>query len=130
MKNLIYKAMVEKGYANNAGALCGIRTDERLLNVGDELGSSRDWAAEDAAREINFEEVEIYCDGTCATGFGYLWFDEDSKEDDLKTIEKAILLNKSYPGEHMYLIAGDGSEYGNDDAEVILSNAVVIAVLS
>ena len=78
MEELVLNALIEN---NNKYCVYGLRTDDRVFNVGDELGCSRD----------------LY------------W--------------------ENYDGAHMYLIAGDDSEYGNDPAEIIIRNAVVVAVI-
>lgn len=97
----------------------GIRTDDRELNIGDELGCSHDWDFE------NDTPSEELLPGICATGFGELWYDED----DIETIEKALNAHKSYYGKHTYLIGGYFEKYGDDESEVIISDAEVIAVL-
>ena len=100
----------------------GIRTDSRAYAVGDELPNSYDW---------NIEEIEGIdrkpLPGTCATGFGYLWF--DGEQDDIDTVRKALTINARYEGKHRYLIGGLDDYYGEDEAEVIIRNAEVIAVI-
>ena len=55
--------------------------------------------------------------------------DEDSLDDDLETIERAMKINSAYSGAHTYLIGGMDYEDGVDQAEVVISNAEVIAVI-
>lgn len=104
----------------------GIRTCADEYKAGDCCAASYDWTDGIPGEQL---------DGTCATGFGYLWLydnaDEEDIADDVATIQKALDLHRSisYPGQHMYLIAGNDSEYGNDDAEVIISGAEVVAVI-
>lgn len=43
-----------------------------------------------------------------------------------ENIEWALDTIKQYMGEHIYLIAGDGCQSGNDIDEIIISNATVI----
>lgn len=114
MEELVLNALIEN---NNKYCVYGLRTDDRVFNVGDELGCSRDLYWE------NTEET--YLPGTCATGFGYLWYDED----DIDEVRKALARQQDYDGAHMYLIAGEGEGYGNDPQEVIISHAVVVAVI-
>ena len=114
MEELVLNALIEN---NNTYCVYGLRTDDRVLKVGDELGCSRDLYWE------NTEET--YLSGTCATGFGYLWYDED----DIDEVRKALARQQDYDGAHMYLIAGDDSEYGNDPAEIIIRNAVVVTAI-
>ena len=104
----------------------GIRTCNGEYAIGDELAPSYNW--DDEKDEEDWELLN----GTCATGFGYLWMGDEDKQDDLETIRKALAIHTKarYPGCHTYLIATrTGSEYGNDTAEIILENAEVIAVI-
>lgn len=93
----------------------GIRRDDRVFKIGEELPHSYDWNTED-------EEL----DGTCATGFGHLWF--DGEQDDIDTVQAALDVNEMYDGENIYLIAGWSSEYGNDEDEIIINGAEVVAI--
>ena len=106
---------------NNGYRYFGIRTG-RVAEIGEELECSHGWNYE------NDCESEELLDGTCATGFnGSLWF--DGEEDD-ELVEQAIALNKKrYGGDMQYVIAGYDSEYGNDEQEVIISGATVIAII-
>ena len=100
----------------------GIRTDDRSFKAGDsDLGCSRDWD------HVIDNYSKDYLPGICATGIGYLWL--DGSEDDAITIQKAIDSNSKYCGEHQYLIAGEFADYGEDPDEVIIRNAVVLAVI-
>ena len=97
----------------------GIRTDVRELVVGDEFGNSLD------------SDTEEDLGGTCAVGYSdMLWGDDD----DIKTIQTMVdrshAYDYAYSGTaHKYLIVGTGFEYGNDDDEVIIYNAEVLACL-
>lgn len=120
MEKIIMEALVENNYKYR---YYGIRTDSREFSVGDEIGYSR-----------NLDETDEYhyggsLPGTCATGFGCLWF--DGEEEDADTIKNAISTHEEvgYIGTHQYLIAGDDQTYGNDKGEVIIENAVVVAVI-
>lgn len=117
MEDKILNTLMQKGFDYQ---VYGIRTEGRLLNVGDELGVSKEW---DFENDREFEDK--YYDGICATGFGYLWFDED----DMDEIKKALAINSKYSAEHQYLIGGTSYEYGDDEQEVIVKDAVVLAVL-
>jgi len=114
MKEMVLNALIENGYKYN---YYGLRTDDRILSVGEEVGDSLDTYWDN--------DEETYLDGTSATGFGCLWYDDD----DMDEVEKALKIQESYVGSHMYLIAGDSSTYGDDPAEVIIRNAVVVAVI-
>lgn len=100
----------------------GIRTEDRQFTVGDTgLGCSRDWD-----HDID-DFSEDYLPGICATGIGYLWL--DGGEDDINAIQEALNYNNGYIGDHQYLIAGELASDGEDPYEVILRNAVVLAVI-
>lgn len=103
----------------------GFRTCNDDLAIGDELAASYD-LSDDA-------EPDTLLDGTSATGFDYLWlYDEPSDEDladDLATIEKALETNATYCGRRTYLIAGQRSSEGQDEDEIVIANAEVIAII-
>ena len=125
MTREILKAMM-KAKENNSWINCfGLRTENRELNVGDELGCSLAW---DEENDRPYEDK--YLDGICATGFGYLWLIDEDDEDDLKAIEKAIEIHSAYNGAHTYLVAGTGFEYGNDEEEIVIAGSEVIAVIA
>ena len=106
---------------NNGYTSFGVRTGENV-KIGQELECSHDWDYE------NDCESEDFLNGTCATGFGYLWF--DGEREDEEAVVKAIEHNaKCYAGEMQYIIAGNSEDYGADDKEVIIESAVVIAVV-
>lgn len=107
----------------------GIRTDARELQVGDSLGVSHEWDWENGC-----EFEDRYLDGICATGFGELWF--DGEEEDVEAVETALKINNGYRDAasygakgHQYLIGGHDNGYGNDEAEVILGDAIVLAII-
>lgn len=91
-------------------------------NIGDYLENSHDY---DIENDCSSDE---YLDGTCATNIGMLWF--DGEEDDEEAVRKAIEYNaKHYAGEMQYIIAGKCASNGYDDHEIIIENAVVIAIV-
>ncbi|AOH47499.1 hypothetical protein BCS37_03130 [Selenomonas sp. oral taxon 920] len=102
-------------------AFIGIRYDDNVYQIGDELENSHDWP------EGNWTETEL--DGACAVDV--MNFGGDYQDlDELK--EHAIeQLNDSneYLNENVYLISGTSYEYGNDPNEVILRNPEVIGIL-
>lgn len=102
-------------------AAFGIRGDSRLFSAGEELPCSQNMV--DALYD---HETKTYplLDGTCAVGFGFLWFDGDAE--DLETIEKAVAQCREYGYENMYLIAGYDYHDGDDDGEIVLVCAEVI----
>ena len=109
--------------ANRRNYSCfGIRTDAGVHSVGDELECSRNF-------DTVCEEDDELLNGTCATGFGMIWY--DGEQDDIDEINKALEVNAryDYPGSHKYLIGGYGFEYGNDEKEVIIIGAEVVAII-
>ena len=47
----------------------------------------------------------------------------------METIERAMKINSAYRGAHTYLIGGMEYEDGVDQAEVVISNAEVVAII-
>lgn len=114
MTQKILEALIESNYNYR---YYGLRSTNGKYEVGQELHSSVD------SSDDGIENGEPELDGTCATGFGYLAFDEDDTEE----IEKALEINSGYKQNHLYLIAGNDVEYGEDEQEIIISNAVIVA---
>ena len=121
MKNIL-KAILK---ANENGlAHFGIRGDDRVLEVGTHLDNSFDWDCE------NDCQSEEKLNGTCTTGFGYMWLTGEDDEDDLETIVRTIEYHKkSYNYNNLYIVAGTDIENGSDENEVIISGAEIIYVL-
>lgn len=117
------KEILEKIESIRENSACfGIRCTDEEHEIGDELENSYNWNEFD--EEHDGEEL----DGTCCTGFGYLWF--DGGQDDLDEIQKALDINSRYSGKHQYLVyARYGGEYGDDEQEVIFPAPEVVAVI-
>lgn len=101
----------------------GIRSIDERLSVGDDVPDSHDW---------NYEldqPSEDTLDGACATGFGQLWDGEENADKNAEIIESAVKENARYGGAYQYLIGGRYFEYGNDEGEIIIQDAVVIAIV-
>lgn len=113
------KEILEKMEKSNFNYF-GIRSEDRDLPEGYELEQSHDW--DDG---VMLDEL---LSGTCATGIGCLWF--DGEQDDIDTVQQAIDANGGSYGKYMYIIGGDSYEDGNDDGEMIISDAVVIAKIA
>ena len=113
----------------------GIRVvdnDAGILHVGDWCPDSYSWDYEldCSTRETTGEALN----GVCAVEIDTrrLMLDGDDDEDVAAEIEKAVqqAKNAGYWGEQMLLIAGcDGCEYGDDENEIIIENAKVIAIV-
>lgn len=103
----------------------GFRSDDAVYSVGDICERSRGW---DFELDVQSDEL---LDGTCTTGLAEIWFGEDREtdEDNVKEVEYKQRHNYAYPGEHQYLVGGSEHEYGNDEHEMIISGAEVLAVL-
>ena len=98
----------------------GIRHDDNVYQLGDELENSHDWL------EGNWTETEL--DGACAIDVA----DACSYDslDELKEMAiKRLNDSNEYLNENVYLISGTSHEYGNDPNEVILRNPEVIGIL-
>lgn len=117
-QEIVFNELQKHNYEYN---VYGIRTDNREYQIGDIVADSHAWDAE----HFRPFENEFY-DGACATGFDMLWYDDD----DMETVKKALKVQENYRGEHQYLIAGMSFEYGNDKDEVIIENAIVVAILA
>ena len=46
-----------------------------------------------------------------------------------KSFQDALETVKMYSGKHLYIIAGDRMEYGHDDGEIIIRDAVVLGII-
>ena len=84
----------------------GIRVQENEFTEGEMLGNSFVW--------IDGECTDEELDGTCAINL-----------DDAK-----CAIENGYFGEHIALIAGDRFEWGQDEGEIIIKDAVVIEVIA
>mgnify|MGYP007010770073 FL=1 len=107
----------------------GIRhlSDDEHYQVGDWCRNSYDW---DYEQDCSTYETEnpIELPGTCAynTGIDPNW---DEPEEIAEKLEKAIEASGCYLGD-LVIVAGDRMEYGNDDHEIIIADAVVISILA
>lgn len=119
----LIKTIDESGYE-----YIGIRhlEDDEEYAVGDFLRNSYDWNYEyDCSSYHTDEPVEL--PGTCAyhTGIRTGWDDEEELAEKL---DKAIFGSSCYSGKAV-IIGGNRSEWGNDEHEIIIEDAVVIAIL-
>lgn len=113
-------AAILEAYEAHGYNCFGVRTG-RPAEVGEELERSHVW---DDNRPTD-EELP----GTCATGFGHLWF--DGEVEDEEAIEKALEIHGGweYAGGMTYVIGGRHAADGTDAHEVIISDAHVICIL-
>jgi|GEM_PF-2003503 len=82
--------------------------------IGDKLECSRVWDDNNPTCE--------YLGGTCAIEIKW-----DAKNLNAE-IERSLVAANSYGGEYVVIIGGDSAEYGIDRGEIIIRNAIVLAV--
>lgn len=114
----------------------GLRSDNMKYEIGDICESSHQLFQDPIFNEygelaysmVEDQDSPYYgyydageLDGTCAVRF--ISDNEDS-------ISHALELVKIYSGKHLYIIAGDTMEYGNDEDEIIIRDAEVLEVLA
>lgn len=100
----------------------GIRGDDRSFAASEDLPCSQNMV--DDLYDHETGEYPLL-DGTCATGFGFFWFDGD--DEDIETVQKALDYNKEkYSYKNHYLIGGYDYEYGDDEHELIIKGAEVV----
>lgn len=106
----------------------GIRhlADDEHYNVGDYCRNSYDWNYEFDCSTYETEEPQEL-PGTCAynTRIHSGW---DDSEEIKSKLEKALNASKVYYGD-IVIIGGDRVTYGNDEGEIIIEDAVVIATI-
>lgn len=109
MIDLIKSAIAKSDYE-----YYGIRVDDDVAyQIGDEIACSRIW--------VDGECTDETLNGTSCVGLRFNASDDE--------IEEAIEIANQYYGDRVYLIASDSMEYGEDDGEYILHDAVVVAIL-
>ncbi len=84
----------------------GIRIQEDAFAEGDVLDNSFVW--------IDGECTDEELNGTCA----------------INLYDAKLALENGYYGEHVAVVAGDSREWGQDEGEIIIKDAVVIEVLA
>lgn len=101
--------------------------EDEDYKVGDCCRDSYDWNYE-YDHSTYYDDEPVYLAGTCGyniSGFEYL--DENETEEAEKLFHQALKESELYVGKTV-VIAGTRFEYGNDENEVIIADAVVIAV--
>ena len=106
----------------------GIRhlADDEHYNVGDYCRNSYDWDYEHDCSTYETDEPQEL-PGTCAynTKIHSGW----DEPDEIKSkLQKALNASKVYYG-NIVIIGGDRVTYGNDEGEIIIEDAVVIATV-
>lgn len=110
-------------------AWIGIRhlaTDE-VYQVGDYCRPSYDWDFENDQSTYDTEYPQEL-PGTCAynTRIQVGW---DDPEDIAEKLEKALKASACYMGQ-IVIISGSSAEYGNDNGEIIIKDAFVLAKIA
>ena len=93
----------------------GVRFHHEIVKAGDELGVSYNSIDDQDAEQL---------DGICALTIQY----DGIEVDDIQaTIDE--LKQYAIDGGCIVLVGGTSSEYGNDEGEIIISDAVALAVI-
>lgn len=120
----ILKKVNDEGYGVVAIRHCA---EDEEYNVGDICRNSFDWNYElDHSTYEDEEQVEL--NGTCGIHvIGFENLDEEEVEEATELFNKAMERANVYGGQ-VVVIAGNHFEYGNDEHEVIIRDAEVIAI--
>lgn len=122
MMNLIKKAYKD-GYRD-----FGVRAMDTEYQAGEDVPDSYDWDIENDCSTYNTTGETL--PGACAVFFAVDGIQLDEYEDAEENLNAAIEQAKRYYCDHLYIIASKfGSEWGNDQNEIILRDAQVIAVI-
>lgn len=111
----------------NRYAYIGIRhiCEDEDYSIGDYCRDSYDWDYEYDRSSYDSDEP-ISLGGTCALSTG-IDSGLDAPEEIIKKFESAIEKSKCYYGP-MVIVAGNSATYGNDEDEIIIRDAIVLAV--
>lgn len=120
----ILKVFNNEGYCVLAIRYCA---DDENYKVGDICRNSFDWDYDnDCSTYYTSEPVEF--DGTCGFEVEDFCFDDEQLDEAKEVFQKALnKSNRLYSGKCI-VIAGDHYSYGYDENEVIIRDAVVIAM--
>lgn len=120
----ILRKVNEEGYGVVAIRHCA---EDETYSVGDTCRNSYDWNYEEDHSTYEDEEP-IELDGTCGYHIvGFENLDEDEVEEATELFNRAME-NASIYGGTVAIIAGNRKSWGNDEHEVIIEDAEVIAV--
>ena len=99
-------------------------------NVGDILPESYDWDIEQDCS--TYDTTGETLSGTCAVWVNTEWinYDDEWDPDILKSLESGLKIAHSYYGDECVLVGSkEGGEWGNDEREIILEDAQVLAII-
>lgn len=101
-----------------------IRMDDYIYNIDDKCHTSHQWWQDDPEDGSEYVQ-EMHCwDGGILPGTCAFSVSADNIADVMEEAEETF----GYY-DHMYLIAGDDAEIGNDPGEIIVDNATVLLVI-
>lgn len=125
----IMKEAYEEGFCS-----FGIRSiDTKIFGraeCGDILPESYDWDIEEDCS--TYETTGETLPGTCAVWVNTQWINYDNEWDTdiLNSLESAIKIAHTYYGDEYVLVGSkEGGEWGNDEREIILEDAQVLAII-
>lgn len=120
--NEIIQTIEQNGYN-----YIGIRhiCEDESYSIGDYCRESYDWDYENDCSSYDTDQP-ISLGGTCALNTKIMsgW---DEPEEIIEKLELAIEKSKYYYGP-VIVVAGNSATYGNDEDEIIISDAIVLAV--
>lgn len=125
MRKYNLSEITEKIEGYNVAAIRHCCKDENY-EVGDFCRNSYEWDEENEISSYYTSKEEM--DGTCGYDVSAL-VDCDDVETAKKILDDAIEASSIYEGNDIVLIGGYSYEYGNDDNEIIIEDAEVIAKL-
>jgi len=109
------------------GLRLGVRitADDEQYTVGDTCRDSYEWDFENDCSTYNAENP-IELDGACAVEIIFEDLEEMTDKEIMDQIKKVAC---NYVGEQTVLIGGYYATYGNDENEIIIEDAEVLAVM-
>lgn len=111
------KQVIESAYTTASYGLRVLTHDQLGLGVGDTLPASRNYSEDHATDDSLPGSSTIGVDAAC----GEVW-DEDA--------ERAIRLVSRYSGDVVALVVGEHAGNGEDEGELLISDARIIAVFA
>lgn len=80
------------------------------------------------------DALDIFSESIAATKLVHLWLCDKSMleaeyAEDIATIEKALEINASNSGRHIYLVAGNKYRFSWRDEKIIIDDANVLAII-
>lgn len=121
---------IKKAIKNTEYEFYGIRVDEVKYNAGETANNSHQ-LFQDPDFDDDGELIYPYIENGAYRGFydagelcGTCTIAFDAEDD--HSIQGAIEQIKIYPGSYIHILGGDYAEGGNDNGEIIISNAEVL----